>query len=106
DSGCTLRIDTTVAERRCRSWTSPGIRFIEPGIVAVSPDRLACLHIVAGNDFFLTTLFLCIEAPVLHCKGRPRRSNRSAPELDWRRRSPVGFDSNSVNNAITLRSTK
>ena len=39
-------------------------------------------------------------------EGRPARSDRPAPQLDRRRRGPVGLDPHAANDAVALRSAK
>ena len=39
-------------------------------------------------------------------EGRPARSDRPAPQLDRRRRGPVGLDPHAANDAVAMRSAK
>src|SRR5882724_5333299 len=106
DSGCTKCIDATIAERWRPARTGAGVRFPEPGRVAMSPHRLAGRHLVAGDDLVLTALLLGVEKVSAHRERRPARSDRPAPQLDRWRRSPVRPDSHAANDAVALGSAK
>ena len=82
DSGATERVDAAVAEGRRRARTGAGIRFPEPGRVAVSPHGLAGLQVVGRHDLVVTALLLREEAIAANREGRPARSDRPAPQLD------------------------
>ena len=106
DSGRAERVDATVAERRRPARTGAAIRLPEPGRVAVSPHRLAGGHVVAGDDLVVTALLLGVEEVAADREGRPARSDRPAPQLDRRRRRPVGLDPHAANDAVALGSAK
>ena len=88
DAGRAERVDAAVAERRRAARTGAGIRFPEPGRVAVSPHRLAGAHRVAGDDLVVAALLLGVEEIAVHREGRPARPDRPAPQLDRRRLAP------------------
>ena len=106
DSGRTKCVDATVAEGRRRARTGTAIRLPEPGRVAVSPHRLAGGHVVAGDDLVVAALLLGVEEVAADREGRPARSDRPAPQLDRRRRGPVGLDPHAANDAVALGSAK
>ena len=106
DSGRAKRVDATVAEGRRRARTGAGIRLPEPGRVAVSPHRLAGGHVVAGDDLVVAALLLGVEEVAADREGRPARSDRPAPQLDRRRRGPVGLDPHAANDAVAIGSAK
>ncbi len=106
DSGRAECVDAAVAEGRRRARTGAGIRLPEPGRVAVSPHRLAGGQVVAGDDLVVAALLLGVEKIAADREGRPARSDRPAPQLDRRRRGPVGLDPHAANDAVALRSAK
>lgn len=76
------------------------VRLPEPGRVAVSPHRLAGGRVVAGDDLVLTALLLRVEAVAANREGRPARPDGAAPQLDRRRRRPVGGDPHAADDAV------
>ena len=100
------RIDTTVGEGGRTARAGAGVRLPEARGVAMTPDRLAGAHVVAGDDLVVAELLLRVEAVAVDRERRPARADRAAPELDRRRLRPVGFDLRSVNDTVAVRSAE
>ena len=61
---------------------------------------------VGGDDLVFAALLLRVEKVALHREGRDARPDRPAPQLDRRRRCPVGLDANAADDTVAPRPAK
>ena len=61
---------------------------------------------VTGDDLVVAALLLGVEQVAADREGRPARSDRPAPQLDRRRRRPVGLDPRAADDAVAPGSAK
>src|SRR5207245_11429522 len=74
DSSRPKRIQASVVKRGRAARTGPPIGLVESSVIGVSPHGLARGRAIAGDQFEIAALLLCIDEIIGYGEGRPARS--------------------------------